>query len=750
MIRRPALLLPLAAIAALGVSCSRQKLLLIPVPNQRPIVELVGAPPDTSARVTYTMHFSWTGFDPDGEVDHYVYAVDPAATGDTTWARTSGNGGTFTFSAGRVDSARYGFVNTATELHTFVIKAVDREGLTSAPDWRSFNAYTLAPQVRILQPQPHNLLFPRVASSVVIRWTGTDPDGPPPKLPAKYKFKLYRVGDPAVDFSDLSKLNRLGPAFAGWDSLPGSATFTEYENLQVDSRFVFVITAIDEAGAWDPAFNQRTNVLVMSVTYASLVGPTITLFNEYFNYTYPSGGYSNDPSRYIRIEVPADELIHMNWSATANAGYAIRRHRWAVDITDLTDETPRSDQNSDLQHWSNWGFNVTRATFGPFSPSTGTSEMHRFYLEVEDNAGLRSLGVVEMAVVRPTLTSRLLIVDDRRGTPDRYASIGRLGPPPGSWPSEAELDTFYFARGGFPWKGYGPENGLPAQLLSPPGVFLGYDYDTLDTRNGISATVPLSVIGRYRYVVWYVDKASADMGNEPYDAIAPITSLRYMTSPDRFNSMGLFLTYGGKLMLFGGGVVSATMRGWADGDNTFEATGSAATLRAGLFPYDVLHMRADMRQVQATSVRLSPKRPARFAGLVDLLHRTSAGDPLPPLRGTVPIYVWVELVSKPLKIVEDVNPDPAVVDSASTLDTLFIAAGGAAGGQPCGFYYHGRDNPEVIYLGFDLWTWQRSRLIQTIDFFLGNIWGLPREPLSRDPQVVARRPVVGVANTRAR
>jgi hypothetical protein len=219
--------------------------------------------------------------------------------------------------------------------------------------------------------------------------------------------------------------------------------------------------------------------------------------------------------------------------------------------------------------------------------------------------------------------------------------------------------------------------------------------------------------------------------------------------PNAFNSIGLFLRYGGKLFMFGGGIVSATMRGWGDNDVDFKTSGPTASLLPGLFPYQVLHMRADVRQVQATQIQLSSRIPPSFSGLTMLAHRNT-GDPLPPLRDVVPAAPFVETVVKPLRIIEDIDPDPNRADSVSVLDTLYISVGGSALGSPSGFYYHGTENPSIIYLGFDLWMWRRAQLIQTIDFFLQNLWGLPRDPLPRDPSMVARHPAgaTSAANTR--
>jgi hypothetical protein len=701
--------------------------LTVPLANQRPVVRLTSAPPDTSGRVSYSVRIYWSGFDPDGEVACFLYAIDPPASGDTSWVRTTENSGYFRFSTTRADSASFGQANTATQLHTFVIKAVDAQGLASAPDWRSFNAYTVAPQVRIISPVTREVYFPRVPPSVLITWDGVDPDGPPPHRPTKYKYHLV----PREEFGELTnlaRLNRLAPAFAGWDSVCGDTMWAFIENLVPDHQYVFVVTALDEAGAWEPVFNLNTNVAVLRVSYTQALAPVLTLFNEYFHYAYPSGGYVVDESHVIPVQVPAGSRIRVNWSATPREGAVMWRYRWALDIPDLADETPRNDEALDVTHWSRWSLNNTSAWVGPFTPPPGTVEPHRFYLEAEDNTSVKSLGIVELTPIPFTQERPLLIVDDRRGEPDRYVSFWQVGPPVGAWPTEAELDTFFFARGGCPWKGYGPENGLPAQLPSPPGIFLGYPYDTCDTRGMLDASFPLAILAHYRHLIWYTDALSAEMVDPPTHFYSPITMLRQMTGPGGANSLTVFTQKGGKLLLFGGGTVVATMRAWGDRDTYFPA-GPESSLAPGRFPFETLHMRAGMQQAQVGFVNVSARRPPAFAGLVPLLAR-SGSDPLPPFRTSVPRYAWAELVVRPLRVIEDLDPDPTREDLASTLDTLYESTGGGASG-PCGFYYHGQDNAPVVYLGFDLWTWRRDRVIQTVDVFLQQLWGLTREPLPR-------------------
>src|SRR5213595_1979603 len=92
-----------AALASVG--CSK-KLSSQLVPNQAPEVRLTSAPaaPDSAHPDFYAYTLQWVGFDPDGRVDHFLYAVDPADPdhadpADTSWHLTTKNEQTFFFSA---------------------------------------------------------------------------------------------------------------------------------------------------------------------------------------------------------------------------------------------------------------------------------------------------------------------------------------------------------------------------------------------------------------------------------------------------------------------------------------------------------------------------------------------------------------------------------------------------------------------------------------------------------------------------
>src|SRR5689334_15137283 len=87
------------AFGALGPCGRRRKIHLPTVVNQRPEVTLTQSPVTTNSPYFYSYELSWTGFDPDGQIDHYLYCVDPPTTAgvDTPWVSTTENRKTFVF-----------------------------------------------------------------------------------------------------------------------------------------------------------------------------------------------------------------------------------------------------------------------------------------------------------------------------------------------------------------------------------------------------------------------------------------------------------------------------------------------------------------------------------------------------------------------------------------------------------------------------------------------------------------------------
>jgi len=281
-------------------------------------------------------------------------------------------------------------------VHVAIMRA-KRIGLENVP-----------PTVRITCPEPSADSAFGVLPSVRILWEGLDPDGEFTTRPIKYKYILlapWSQFPAALAVADPDSLRRyyvghpLGP-WAGWDSTSADTTQVRFNNLIPSQNYVFALIGFDEAGDYSPVFDLSSNILHFRVTFEGYLGPRLTLIGPGFEYRYPSGGYCPCPSSEMPTEVPANLPVTFGWSAEPDGpcqSADIRSYRWVLDIADLGDETPRSDE-TDVQHWSPKSLNITSATIGPFS----SGEEHRLFVEVEDIAGLRSLGIIRLTVV-PTV-----------------------------------------------------------------------------------------------------------------------------------------------------------------------------------------------------------------------------------------------------------------------------------------------------------------------------------------------------------
>src|SRR5262249_49290475 len=390
---------------------------------QRPSVEFTNAPValDKNNEYFYAYRINWSGNDPDGRVDHYLYAIDPPSlvvrdttkcnNGDTCWISTQKNEEIIFFRATQPDPIIGRNAPTASDPHTFVIKAVDNAGMMSAPKNRSFFSFTTAPTVNITNPLPSALLSASVTPSVRIEWEGHDPDGQFTQKPVKYKYRLMDLADPLnrrfLTFPDSLRIVDAPRAWAGWDSTSADTQFVQFTNQTPGKSYLFALIGFDEAGAYSPVFSLDSNLLELDVNPAAANGPRIRIFNEYVDFTYQNGGYSTDPLREIPIEVPTHTPINVNWEAFPVQGSRIQYFRWMVD-GNITDETPRSDENTDYIHWTQ----PSPTTPGSFRLRPLLDGDHRFYLECGDNNGQKSLGILKITAITPTFDRTLLVIDD--------------------------------------------------------------------------------------------------------------------------------------------------------------------------------------------------------------------------------------------------------------------------------------------------------------------------------------------------
>lgn len=728
-------------LAALG-GCGKGRYVGALPANQRPELELTQAPASTSEPYFYAYELRWAGFDADGVVDHYLYCVDPpTVTGvDTPWVATTENRRTFLFRANQVDSAG---ARTGHAYHTIVLKAVDDGGLASAPVHRSFDAYTITPTVEILSPIPNKLFTPTFGSGFRILWQGDDPDGRTSRTPLQYKWKVFEDGGEIPLLTVLLQPDtlrrRYGPNFAGWDSVPGTVTSLDLRDLTEGLKLA-VLVAFDEAGAFSPVFSLDDNMLLFNVSYSSARGPVLTLSNEFLYYKYEKATYSLDPTTFIRAEFPADTPLNFYWSGAVHAGTFVSGYRWKLD-GDVADQTPRANEATDVSRWSRWSPLTTSCTVPAIVPPAGQfSETHFFYLEARDNEGQTSLAVVQFDAIRPRFDKRLLIVDDTRYKLDSRLASGALAPPSGAWPTAAELDTFLYAVGGRPWTGY------PAGTLSPPGLFAGYDFDTLGTRYQPGGLVTLGQLGRYREIVWLVDGKSATNLNPVDYPRDPMPFLHHVSYPGRSNPLTVWVKQGGKAWLMGGGIATCMQREWEKyGTSSLVFSYADSELVQGRFMFDLAHWRSEITIGLGRQAGRSTAGQRPWPGMPDygalpalLSEKTAATDPIAtyaPNRTNQSDYYQsvftAEVLTRANTITEDV--DPGVGENLQpALDTLYATNGGAVGsGKPMMTLYHGSEHAPLVFSGFPLWYFKRSQAIPVADFVLERFWGLPRRPVAR-------------------
>ncbi len=745
-VRRAAPLL--AALALFAVSfglpaCSKKTAVLELGPNVRPTLELTQAPVTTTQPFFYGYELRWAGYDSDGRIDHFRYSVDPPTRTDaeTTWFNTPDNRKSFLFRSDQLDTLTD---QTAQGYHTIVIEAIDDRGAFSEPRAVSLTSFTIAPTVQIINPVPNHLFSPTFGPSFRLGWKGDDPDGRGTNKPVKYKYKMFPEGGAEFDFLTLlvnpdSLRRRYAPNFAGWDSVGGDTTAVDLRNLIPNRRYVVVVVAFDEVGAYSPVMNLDQNMLFFSVSYAGLLGPKLTVFNESFFFTYASGGFSLDPGSFIRTEAAAGVPLRFNWFATTTSGSFVSGYRWMLD-GNVGDETPRADENADKDKWSRYSPLVTGIDLPPINPSS-VSETHFLYIEAVDNNQQVSLAVVQFTVIRALLDKEILFVDDTRGIGDRNVPGGCVDRPRGVWPTAAELDTFFFARGGKPWRCY------PTGTLSQPGIFSGYAYDTLGTRFLPLGQVSLQTLSRYRHIVWYTDNKASLNVNELTSTQDPMSGLRAISAPGISNPLGTYVQQGGQLWLFGGGAASALQRNWEKGGTAGDVFSNLdGELIAGRLMYDVFGWRSEITAksiAQATKPLHELSRNGRLPDtsvLPDYLFEKSVDtDPIdvyaPNRLSTADFYQTAHIgegISKPNEVLGDTDPDPNVVHNEAIIDTLYESVGGQLGaGRTLMTVMHAPNGTQQVFSGFQLWYWRREQQIAIVDWVLQRLWGIPRNPVPR-------------------
>jgi len=229
------------------------------------------------------------------------------------------------------------------------------------------------------------------------------------------------------------------------------------EILQLNRSHIFAVQAMDLCGRITGQFDRRTNVRQFIVSAA--VAPILTVTEPFL------GGcrYTGMNLPVTMCECPPGIALNFRWRADASSyGSVISGYRYGWDVADIN--------NPD-----DWevGFSPSH-TSAP--PKTLYSGVHELYVEAIDEAGIPTLGIIEVDIVPFTMDRNLLWVDDLMST--QFPQVDY------SFPTESQHDAFWL-------------NICSRAQGFDPGTDV---YDAYYTYNGTPP--PLVFLGRYRNIIW--------------------------------------------------------------------------------------------------------------------------------------------------------------------------------------------------------------------------------------------------------
>lgn len=394
-------------------------------PNRPPTVQITGGVLADSADVGNLVHFRWLGADEDGVVRWFEWAVDDTAS-ESAWHRTPNAQQTVLLQATR--AARDG---TATDWHTFYLRAVDDQLAYSQIEERVFNARTIAPTSRLTHPWPVDAA--RWATTLRFSWRGEDLDASGlDQQPALYEIK--HIEDPGVDVADELAVRRLfeeapnlllqpdpdaissgHPAGVGcaWQRVPGNVTEMWVRDMEVGRRYLFGVRAIDEAGASEQKFTRNENWVALRATPPVL---RVCLHE-------PALGYHCFDMRLFGnpwvVTVAPNQRVWLAWDVDASSyGTEPGPCTYAFDVPDPEDPTEPWQEPNGLGGWAGWG--IRGRTRAPVSFGAEAGPVHWFYLKVRDSSNSpdsEARCMVEIHVKALAADKKLLIVDDQRRRP---------------------------------------------------------------------------------------------------------------------------------------------------------------------------------------------------------------------------------------------------------------------------------------------------------------------------------------------
>jgi hypothetical protein len=382
--------------------------------NRRPGVLLTATPPEGDT-TRYDVEFHWTAWDYDGEVDYFIYSIDPpsSAGADTDWIRTDNYSGQFTFTTPSYDiSTIDDFLDwkkpqVALGYHVFVLKAVDDRGAQSPFDYLAFNAGTICPRTTISSPPPAGAYNDYqgggqpVGLRVSFRWDGDDPDGIISQKPVGYVYKV-------ADVTNNSNWKTIADSVIAYPSpwIPvGIGTTKVTVAFDNGRNYGFAVRAIDEASAVEPLLVLNRNLEWVTAAERSSF-PEITVKSAAFGVRKWTG-WTQDTEEY---EVPLGSTYEFTIAGDASwYGGLIGGYAFAWDLDTISNPATSPDG---IRAWTPWS--TTRTTI-----EAQFTEPRDYYLYVkckDDGVGL-TLASIHFNVVTLNPDKYLGYIDDWRRYP---------------------------------------------------------------------------------------------------------------------------------------------------------------------------------------------------------------------------------------------------------------------------------------------------------------------------------------------
>ena len=294
-----------------------------------PRITLTAAPGEPGGHGLLRLQDRWSGYDPDGRIAYYQYAIDPKGRCDS---RNDVDPRPRTVIFFRLHSRHEQRPDLSGQRkpRTFVIRAFDDDNERSPHRSRSFFAYDSADR----QHREPDAFSPRCRRERRPRSHLVGRQGRDGVFAEAGEVTNYRLLGPATPVSMVSRFSiaRRSPLlrrqnFAGWDSTSTETTFAQFTNLTPSSGggsyLLFIVVGFDEAGAYSADWS-LDNMLRVLVGYAGNARPYHRACSTSSSTIWPAVQRLRAERRSFRLgahqRLPATIPVTVNWFTIAPEG----------------------------------------------------------------------------------------------------------------------------------------------------------------------------------------------------------------------------------------------------------------------------------------------------------------------------------------------------------------------------------------------------------------------------------------------